>query len=932
MVLIKEISTKIKNILNKNPQGMTIIQIADKTGINRNTVGRYLENLLVSGQVEMHRFGMKKIYSLSQRVALSSILSISSELIVQMDSSLRIIYANEPFLNLVGSDNNSLIGKNIEYTPVSMVFDELFEGFIEYIKKGVAGKEWSGEFVLSTKNIHLFCRIVPTVFDDGRKGVSVILEDITEQKVSEAALYASEKRFQSLVEMLPQSIWECDDQGNVTFVNRRTFEMYGYEYEDVEKGMTIWQTIHPDDRERVLGDFIRASKEEPSEFPEFHEFMSIRKDGSTFPLITYHVPIVHENKITGMRGIGIDISERKRAEDALRESEEKYRYLVETTGTGYVILDKAGRVITANQEYIRLTGRSTLTEVEGRSVTDWTASYDVARNIREIETCFTKGRVQGFEVGYQKPDGTIQPIEVNASVIQSGSGPIILTLCRDITERKRAEEALRESEEKYRSFIERANDGVVIVQDGIIKLCNRIITEFWGGGIEQILGKNFTDFIHPDSLPEVVNRYKQRMAGESLTPLYETTLFRKDGSRFFAELNAGIIAYDGKPADLIIIRDINERKKTETALQESEEKYRTLVIRANDAICVLQDGVIKMFNPRLPEFWGGSAEEIMGRPFTDFVHPDALPDLINNYNRRMSGESFPSIYETTMMRKDGSRSFVEINAGVVEYEGRPADLVIVRDINDRKMAQEALSRSEALYRTLSEASNDLIFVVGRNDRVEYVNSYAAAMVNKSINQIIGSPRSTLFPPDVAINQKRALETVFERGISVRSSSPLTFNGRMYWYDHILTPLKDPDNHVRSILGISRDITERKIAEAALLQAEEQSRNIITAIGDIAWETDAESRFIYVSPQVDTILGYTPDELIGRTPFDFLHPDAVMVNKNTFQAAVESKQKSVLHVSHWIHKDGHDVLLESNAIPKYDRNGSFLGFIGIDRKR
>ena len=83
-----------------------------------------------------------------------------------------------------------------------------------------------------------------------------------------------------------------------------------------------------------------------------------------------------------------------------------------------------------------------------------------------------------------------------------------------------------------------------------------------------------------------------------------------------------------------------------------------------------------------------------------------------------------------------------------------------------------------LYRTLSEASNDLIFVVGRNDRVEYVNSYAAAMVNKPIQEIIGSPRETLFPPDVVINQKKALDAVFERGISVRSSSPLTFNGRI----------------------------------------------------------------------------------------------------------------------------------------------------------
>jgi PAS domain S-box-containing protein len=368
MVLIKDITSKIKDILNKNPQGMTITQIAQKTGINRNTVGRYLENLLVSGQVEMRRFGMQKIYALSQRVALSSILSISSELVVQMDSSLRIIYANEPFLNLVGSDNNNLIGKNIEYTPVSMVFDELFTGFIENIKEGVLGKEWSGEFILSTKDIHLFCRIVPTVFDDGRKGVSVILEDITERKVTEAALFASEKRFQSLVEMLPQSIWECDDRGNVTYVNQRTYEMYGYDHEDVEKGMTLWQTIHPDDRERVLGDFIRALTEEPSEFPTFHEFMSIRKDGSTFPLITYHVPIVHENKITGMRGIGIDISERKRAEDALKESEERFRLLVESVPFGISFITSTGTIEYANPAFEKICG---YTQKEFPDLTIW---------------------------------------------------------------------------------------------------------------------------------------------------------------------------------------------------------------------------------------------------------------------------------------------------------------------------------------------------------------------------------------------------------------------------------------------------------------------------------------------------------------------------------------------------------------------------------
>jgi PAS domain S-box-containing protein len=561
MVLIKDITTKIKDVLDKNPQGMTIIEIASKTGINRNTVGRYLENLLISGQVAMHRFGMKKIYGLSQRVALSSILSISSELVVQMDSSLRIIYANEPFLHLVGSVNNDIIGKNIEYTPVSMVFDELFTGFIENIKEGVTGKEWSGEFILSTKDVHLFCRIVPTVFDDGRKGVSVILEDITLQK------------------------------------------------------------------------------------------------------------------------------------------------------------------------------------------------------------------------------------------------------------------------------------------------------------------------------------------------------------------------------------------KAEDAKKESEEKYQTLVNRANDVICVIQDGTIKMCNPRLPELWGGSCAEVIGRPFTDFVHPNALPELISNYQRRISGDSFPSIYETILMKKDGSKSFVEMNAGTIMFEGRPADLVIARDINDRKMVQEALSRSEELYRTLSEASNDLIFVIGRNDLVEYVNSYTASMVNRPVNQIIGSPRTSVFSPEIATSQKTEIDSVFATGSSVRYSSSLTFNGRIYWYDHILTPLKDPDNHVRSVLGISRDITERKASEAALVASEKRFQSLVEMLPQSIWECDDRGNVTFVNPRTFEMYGYEHEDVEkGMTIWQTIHPDdRERVLGDFIRASMEEPSEfPVFHEFMSIRKDGSTFPLITYHVPIVHEN-KITGMRGIgidisDRKR
>jgi len=156
MVLRKEITIQIKDLLKKNPQGLSITEIVGAIGVNRNTAGRYLENLLVSGQVEMRRFGMAKIYMLSQRVPLSAILSISSELIVQLDSNLRIIFTNEPFLDLIGTHENEVLGKNIEYTSVATVFEEAFPWLIRKIRDGLNGNERSGDIALRFKRSNLF--------------------------------------------------------------------------------------------------------------------------------------------------------------------------------------------------------------------------------------------------------------------------------------------------------------------------------------------------------------------------------------------------------------------------------------------------------------------------------------------------------------------------------------------------------------------------------------------------------------------------------------------------------------------------------------------------------------------------------------------------------------------------------------------------------
>ncbi len=285
---------------------------------------------------------------------LLTIFNATQSGLVVIDPETRSIYdANSTAIALMGKEKSSLVGASCteylctaenRHCPVIDLGQDLTRA--EGVLRNSRGEERP---------------IIKTVVPVQLGGRSYLLEsfiDISERKRAEEALFAIEKRFQSLAEMLPQSIWECDDRGNVTFVNHRTYAMYGYTVEDVKNGMTIWQTIHPVDRERVLNDFIQGLAQEPEKFPTYHEFMSIRKDGSTFPLLTYHVPIVHDKKIIGMRGIGIDMTERKRTETALKESEERFRLLVESVPFGISFITDSGSIEYVNPAFEQICGYS----------------------------------------------------------------------------------------------------------------------------------------------------------------------------------------------------------------------------------------------------------------------------------------------------------------------------------------------------------------------------------------------------------------------------------------------------------------------------------------------------------------------------------------------------------------------------------------------
>jgi PAS domain S-box-containing protein len=996
MVLKKEITLQIKNLLKENPQGLRITDIVKKVDINRNTAGRYLENLLVSGQVEMRRFGMAKIYSLSQRVPLSALLSISSELVIQLDSSLRIIFANEPFILLVGTDSKSLVGKNIEYTPVALVFEDFFPEFIEHLRKGVSGKEWVGEISLRPKDVTLFCRIAPTVFDDGRKGVTIILEDITQRKEAEQKVEESERQFRLLAENSLDMISRIKPDGTRLYVSPAYKTTLGYEPEElIGKGNDDF--IHPKDAHVMESLRNILTHENPSATVTFR---TKHKDGHYIWIESAVKAIFDENtrELSEYYTVTRDITERKRAEDTLQESEDRYRKLVEISPDA-VFLHREGKIIYANPAAFKLVGASHSYEMIGKNILDFihpdfrdairkniekdlggtitppmelqmlrmdgtsiivegrgvktnidgkpavqVAIRDITERkhaeeaLRDSEgklnamlqsiadpmsmmdqdltiiwanepakryfgkdiigkkcyeayhlrpapcepypcltlKAFLDGKTHQHEITVIDNQGEKRFFECTANVAlrdNSGKPVAVLETSRDITNRKKAEEALRESEEKYRTLIDRANDGICVVQDSIVKMCNRYLAVLWGGSVEQILGKDITEFIHPDALLEIVNRYNRRMAGQPTPSIYETVLKRKDGSRFYAELNAGIVSYEGTPADFIIIRDMNDRKKAQTALRESEERLR-LILNSTDDLIIMQDlqGRYLYFNSATR--YGVAVDEMLGLTPYDFLDRESADQMVERLKKvAKTGQNIRE--KTPLVWKGQTLWFSDSLSPVRDANGTITTVVTVsQNITERKRAEEALRESEEMYRTLAESSNDLIFVIGRDDRVEYTNSFAAALLNKPVEQITGRPRTSFFPPDVAVNQKKGLEKIFETGISVRSEGSLTLNDRVYWFDHLLTPLKDPEGKIRSVLGISRDITERKYADTQLQNSEQRFQRLLELSFD-AITIYKNKKIAFLNEKAAKILGAaSPQDLIGRSILDFVHPDSI----------------------------------------------------------
>ena len=249
------------------------------------------------------------------------------------------------------------------------------------------------------------------------------------------------------------------------------------------------------------------------------------------------------------------------------------------------------------------------------------------------------------------------------------------------------ESALRESEEMYRNLVERSNDGVAVLQDELVKFVNHRFEEMSGYSAETLIGTKFTDYLTPEEIAVLLERYKMRVSGEYVPSIYETTMTRRGGRKIPLEISAALVIFHGRPADLVLVRDITERKKAEEFLQ----RYRLLSESARDVILFVRlDGRVVEANNAAVDTYGYSHEELLSMSLVDLWGEDGLENIPRLMGRARRERV---LFEVTHKRKDGTAIPVEVSLSTARVQEEPLLLAIVRDATERVRAAKELERS-----------------------------------------------------------------------------------------------------------------------------------------------------------------------------------------------------------------------------------------------
>jgi len=598
--------TTIKDLISENPEGLNIKQISEFVYMNRNSVAKYLNMLMMSGQVELRQVGNSKLYYPSHRVPVSSILNFSSELVVFIDQHHDVVQVNNPFLEFAGISEDDIIDHGISELDIPVLNDPSIQRSIERVLEGT---DVESEIVVKVSGVVTFFRVnlIPIVFDDGSNGAAVFLRDITDQKHVENALNESEERYRNIVETQTEFITRFLPDGTHIFVNEAYCRYFGKMREEII-GSKFRPKIPPEEMLRLKHHFAALTPQNPSASIEHRVFMS---DGSErWQMWSDKAIFDRKGSLIEYQSVGRDTTENKKNEDAFQDIEQMFNILQASPFPTYVI-DQDHRIIFWNRALEALSGIDAGSMLGTRQ--HWKVFYRTDRpclsdllvdNARDrihewyagkyTESCLAD---EACEVVDYFPDlgDSGKWLRITSVPITGSSGESVgvRETLEDISENKGAEEKVKELENQFLQLTAFLEESVFTVDScGFVTSWNNAMEELTGIAAKDMIGMGDYEYSIPfyksrrpllinlifDSMDEMEKNGYTNIRKEGCVIVAESRINGQDGQNRILLARAAPLHDDrGRHFGAFeSIRDITMERYNETILSQNEDKYKEL--------------------------------------------------------------------------------------------------------------------------------------------------------------------------------------------------------------------------------------------------------------------------------------------------------------------------------------------------------------------
>jgi PAS domain S-box-containing protein len=752
-------------------------------------------------------------------------------------------------------------------------------------------------------------------------------------------LRESEEKYKQLVESANSIIMKADSNGFITFMNSFGLRFFGYTADEIIGRHVIGTTIP--ERDSTGGDLTELTEavyKNPDGFL-VNEHENLRKDG-TLAWVSWTNRAIksRDGNLVGILAIGNDISAFKKTEKALYESEEKYRKIVETSAEGIVTTDTTGRYTYVNNRMAQMLG-FTGEELIGKSAVDFTFGND-EKIILELRKAAKKGNLHG-EVKFRRKDGSILWTYFSASALHDNNGTYIgnLGMLTDITERKKSEDELFKSEERFRTAFEKGAIPMALASmSGEFFRVNIALCNLTGYSENELKGMKFANLTHPDDLENNLKGFKKIVEGETSFFRMEKRYIRKNGEIIWVDMSTAPVSDSNGNLDYMVtyIQEIDKRKIAETRMVESEKKYKELVENSR-SIILRQDssGRFTFFNEYAQAFFGFTEEEIIGKTAIETIVPE-----YDSSGKRMV-ELLENIYEdpdkfkvniNENVKKNGERIWVEwYNKSTLDNEGKhTGHIAIGFDVTDRHNAEKSLRESEEKYRLLFERMGEafaLHEIIIDEKGIPY--DYRFLSVNPSFERLTG------LKADETIG-KRVLEVlpgtekywIDQFGAVAVSGIPREFESfsselNRYYKVSAFCPA------IGRFAVIFEDITDRRLAEIQLRKSGEKLE-IALNCGHIGiWEKNLKSGEATLDERMGRIMGIepAPGGFVKTVFEEYIHEEDLPHFRKAIERSLESD--SQLETVFRVRSDKEvPRYVSTRAVISRDENGDPVSITGV----